>query len=192
KNIHLETKMYEGIEWIGKMSTDEDLVIIHISAHGISIIGEKRTGYGIKLDKDYSYSDVNKFIDVLDKRYRHLILIVDACYSGGFIEACQKDYRWIITACEENEYEYGNKMKLLLRRFSPDELSKTLFTHNMIKALKNLKTKYGPKYGMVPLGEAFINSKATLLQRLKAGGVKRPHPRAYFPYNMNLFIRTAK
>ena len=182
KNIHLETNLEEGIKWLSKRSSEKDLIIIHISAHGWGSMSkkEKPSGSGIKLDRRYKYVDVNTSINSLDDFYLHLILIVDACFSGGIIDHCRKKNRWILTACGRDEYEYGNKIYFLLDDFSSANLSKMLFTHNLIVAMKESKT----------LGEAFYKSTASFWQVLKSGQVTIPTPEIYMPNGKDLSLRS--
>lgn len=182
KNIHLETNLEEGIKWLSKRSSEKDLIIIHISAHGWGSMSkkEKPSGSGIKLDRRYKYVDVNTSINSLDDFYLHLILIVDACFSGGIIDHCRKKNRWILTACGRDEYEYGNKIYFLLDEFSSANLSKMLFTHNLIVAMKESKT----------LGEAFYKSTASFWQVLKSGQISIPTPEIYMPNGKDISLRS--
>lgn len=172
-NIHLESNLIQGIGWLNKKSNNDDLIIIHFSAHGLHANG-KKTGFGIRLDKDYSYSDIGNFLNILDGHYRHLILIVDACHSGGFIESCKKENSWIFTATAKDEFEYGNR--LFLKNSPSSDFSKMLFTANFISALKSSKT----------WNEAFNKSRASWIQVLRVAKLLRPAPQSFLPNEEDL------
>jgi hypothetical protein len=92
--------IFSAISWLDDQETATDISVIYYVGHG----GKTATNEYLKLQNStISDDDLDKALDELEGR---IVLIVDSCYSGGFIEECRDRNRVIMTACDKNELAY--------------------------------------------------------------------------------------
>jgi hypothetical protein len=83
-----------AITWVSERADENDIVFLCSNSHG---------GFGViqLLDKNLYYSDINKWLELLNVEC--LIYAISACCSGSAIPILGKEGRIIMTACRDNE-----------------------------------------------------------------------------------------
>ena len=93
----------DALEWLGEQETSLDVSIVYF------------VGHGGKIDKNYSFSAYNsKIFDyeldaVFDSFDGRIVLIMDCCNSGGFVETVKGRGRMIMAACDKDGLTYQYK-----------------------------------------------------------------------------------
>ncbi len=83
----------ENINWLDKQENENDTSIFYYAGHGGNTpTNEYLITYGSSL------SDV-EFAEEIDKLEGKVVIILDCCYSGGFIEELEDRNRVILAAC---------------------------------------------------------------------------------------------
>jgi len=94
------TNIFNGIHWLANQTDENDISIFYFIGHG----GQDSTNEYIKAEDELIFDTE------LDQRLSNvsgkIIVIIDACFSGGFIEELGKPGRIILTACDKNEKTY--------------------------------------------------------------------------------------
>ena len=90
---------------IGKqMNAEEDLLFLFLTSHGLA-----NHRFSIKLSP-FGFSDITpqmlaKALD--DAGIKRRVVVVSACYSGGFIPALANDHTLVITAASADRNSFG-------------------------------------------------------------------------------------
>jgi hypothetical protein len=87
-----------------RMNTDEDVLLLYVTAHGDEGFG--LSGYAPPLD----LAPVNPTVlarALNDAGIKWRVLVISACYSGGFIEPLKDDNTLIITASAADRKSFG-------------------------------------------------------------------------------------
>lgn len=89
-----------AIQWLNAKEDRNDLSIIYLVGHG----GHNATGTCfLAYDADIFDTALAQAIHNFNG---YLVIIIDCCYSGGFIEKLKGQKRMIMTACSKNELTY--------------------------------------------------------------------------------------
>lgn len=111
------TSLDAAIERVGKvMNSDNDILFLYLTSHG-----SRDHKFSIQLHplelKDLEPQDLRRMLDKAQIKWR--VIVVAACYSGGFIDAIKSDNTLVITAAagdrtsfgcsNENDYTYFGK-----------------------------------------------------------------------------------
>jgi hypothetical protein len=97
------------LEAVGQMMGDEDILFLYMTSHGSKPEDNKSTEFilgqsGMDLH-DLSPSALKK---ILDKHHLpHQVVIVSACYSGGFIPPLRNDKRLVISSSSAEDTSFG-------------------------------------------------------------------------------------
>lgn len=87
-----------------KMNADEDILFLYLTSHG-----GKKHNLSLSLNGlTLANIDATQLADILnevDIKWR--IVMVSACYSGGFIEPLKNDHTLVITAAAKDKRSYG-------------------------------------------------------------------------------------
>lgn len=90
---------------LGKvMDPDEDVLLIYLTSHG-------SPGHDLAVDmwplelNDLGPHDLKAMLDESGVRWR--IILVSACYSGGFVEPLRDDHTLILTAAAQDKTSFG-------------------------------------------------------------------------------------
>ncbi len=86
------------------MNTDEDIMLLFLSSHGSEDHYISANFPPFKLN-DINATNINKAFDMAGIKWR--IIIVSACYSGGFIDALANPYTLLITAASADRNSFG-------------------------------------------------------------------------------------
>jgi hypothetical protein len=105
--LPLATKSNLGLilEHIGKlMDTDDDILFLYLTSHGSKNHNLSINMQSLNLN-ELNPTDLKLVLNKSGIKYR--ILLVSACYSGGFIEPLKDDYTLIFTAAAKNKTSFG-------------------------------------------------------------------------------------
>ena len=87
-----------------KMNTDEDILFLFITSHG-----SKKYGLSVSLGGIYLY-DLNaaELAEMLKGAgIKWKVIVVSACYSGGFIDELKDDYTMVMTSSKSDHVSFG-------------------------------------------------------------------------------------
>ena len=93
-----------SIQAIAERSGEEDLIFIYLTSHGSA-------SHELNLDQprlqlnDLPASQLAELLEPLKER--HKVLVISACYSGGFIPKLQDDKTLVITAARADRVSFG-------------------------------------------------------------------------------------
>ena len=87
-----------------RMDVNEDVLFLFLSSHG-SPEHELAVAYGGLPLRQITPDDVVQALDTASIRWR--VIVVSACYSGGFVDALRNDTSLIITAASADRSSFG-------------------------------------------------------------------------------------
>lgn len=88
------------IEWLAENADDNDISMFYFVGHGSG----NGTNECIVIDDGTIYdTELDEYLDMINGS---IVVIIDACKSGGFIEEVEAPNRTILTACGKNEVTY--------------------------------------------------------------------------------------
>ena len=86
------------------MNLDEDVVFLYLTSHGS--MNHELAVEMWPLDLNYIRpEDIRTYLDDAGIRWR--IILISACYSGGFIKALQNEHSLIFTAAASDKASFG-------------------------------------------------------------------------------------
>ena len=92
--------VFNALKWLDENEDENDISIIYYAGHGSRNSSNER----LKIYDGY-ISDVD--LDVkLDDLEGSMVIILDCCFSGGFIEEIGERGRVVLTACQKDSYTY--------------------------------------------------------------------------------------
>jgi hypothetical protein len=99
------TNLRIALQHIGsKMNRDEDVVFLYLTSHGS--MNHELAVEMWPLDLNYIRpEDIRTYLDDAGIRWR--IILISACYSGGFIKALQNEHTLIFTAAASDKASFG-------------------------------------------------------------------------------------
>ncbi|MBL8500457.1 MAG: hypothetical protein JNL77_07750 [Nitrosomonas sp.] len=99
------TNLRIALKHIGrKMNPDEDVVLLYLTSHGSMDHELAVQMWPLDLN-NIRPEDIRAYLDDADIRWR--IILISACYSGGFIKALQNEYSLIFTAAAPDKASFG-------------------------------------------------------------------------------------
>ena len=109
------TNLQTAIEAVaGKMDDEQDILLLFLTSHG-SAEHELYVGLDpLPLDQ-IGPSDLSELLAKSKIRYK--VIVISACYSGGFIDALKDDTTMVITAAREDRASFGCGMKSDITNF---------------------------------------------------------------------------
>ena len=103
--IASRTALAEAVKRVGAvMDRDEDVLFLFLTSHGSRDQKFAMQFYPLQL-ADLAPADLRRMMD--DAGIRHRVVVVSACYSGGFIDALKDDDTLIITASAPDRNSFG-------------------------------------------------------------------------------------
>ncbi|CAH0187391.1 hypothetical protein SRABI70_01420 [Pseudomonas sp. Bi70] len=148
-----------AVQAIAERSGPEDLVFIYLTSHG------SRT-HELNLDQprlqlaDLPASDLADLLEPLAER--HKVVVISACYSGGFIPALKNDKTLLMTAARADRVSFG----------CSEEADFTYFGRALFaEALQQTGD----------LQEAFELARAAVAEREQADGFEPSEPQIWAP-----------
>lgn len=99
------TNLRIALQHIGsKMNRDEDVVLLYLTSHGS--MNHELAVEMWPLDLNYIRpEDIRTYLDDAGIHWR--IILISACYSGGFIKALQNEHSLIFTAAASDKASFG-------------------------------------------------------------------------------------
>jgi hypothetical protein len=87
-----------------RMNVDEDVLILFLTSHGTKsgLLAVRQPGWPLV---DVSPAELNEALQQAGIKWR--IVIVSACYSGGFIGALDNEYSLVVTAARADRQSFG-------------------------------------------------------------------------------------
>lgn len=87
-----------------RMNVDEDILFLFLSSHGSKKFNLSVSFYPLPLN-DLSADELKKILD--ESGIKNRVIVVSACYSGGFIDALKNDNTLILTAARRDRTSFG-------------------------------------------------------------------------------------
>lgn len=125
-----------------KINPDEDIVFLYLTGHGSADHTLLIQMQPLSLN-DLTPQDVKAYLDDAGIRWR--IIVISACYSGGFIETLQNEHSLILTAAAPHKASFG----------CSNENEHTYFGEALRNSLGNQPFQYIPSFvqAMQAIGE---------------------------------------
>jgi len=134
------TNLEAALHRIGStMNTEEDILVLYMTSHGSSDHEFSMSFWPLPLT-DVTPSMLRQYLDDAGIKWR--VIIVSACYSGGFIEPLQTTYSAIATAAAPDRTSFG----------CSNENDFTYFGEALLK--DQLQTEYSLPVAFTLAGEA--------------------------------------
>ncbi len=124
------------LEHIGKLiDPDDDVLFLYVTSHG-----SKKHKISVRMNplnlNELDPTDLKTALIKSGIKYR--VLLISACYSGGFVEPLKDDYTLIFTASAKNKTSFGcsnkNEFTYFGRAVFKDNMEKN---YNFISAFNN-------------------------------------------------------
>ncbi|MGZ5225324.1 MAG: C13 family peptidase [Burkholderiales bacterium] len=87
-----------------RMDPDRDILFLYLTSHG-SKQHELTLSQPNMLLRGLSASELGKLLK--ESGIRHKVVVISACYSGGFIDAVKSDHTLVITAARHDRTSFG-------------------------------------------------------------------------------------
>lgn len=147
------TNLRETLNEIGAaINPDEDVVMVYLASHGNREHVLETALPPLEL-APLTAPALRGLLDEAGIKWR--IVVVSACYSGGFIDALKDDYTLVLTASEADRTSFGCG-----HRSDATFFGEALFGYGLNKADSLL--------------EAFASARARVAERERAGGFRPP------------------
>jgi hypothetical protein len=168
------TNLYEALAGIAaKMDLDEDILLLFLTSHG-SREHELYVEMGAMPLDQLTPADIRDALDTAKIRWR--VIVVSACYSGGFIPALREPHTLIITAARSDRTSFGcgsdSQITWFGRAFLTEALNQTTDFHDaFLRARQTIagwekrekETPSEPQYWAGPLIQQKLDAwRATL------------------------------
>jgi hypothetical protein len=132
------TSLARAVDVLGnKMDKSQDILLLYLTSHGSAEHEFHIAMPGLELPA-ISKDDLSSILDNSGVRWR--VVIISACYSGGFIPGLQNENTLIITAARDDRRSFGcddrNDMTYFARAYFKESLAQTT---DFIAAFDNAK-----------------------------------------------------
>jgi hypothetical protein len=147
--------VFDALNWLDENEDENDISIFYFVGHGTQNSNNERLqvydGYISDVDLDTKLDDLEG----------HMVIILDCCFSGGFIEEVGEKGRVVLTACQKDSYAYqdhalksgifGYFVNFSLQKITKGAEGTFLFAYIIsIIYYKKLSRKYGVDYTVYP------------------------------------------
>jgi len=176
------SNLRETLAYLGNtINTDEDVVLLHITTHGSS-------DFELAFDLpplELAQLTPSALARILaDSGIKWKIIVISACFSGGFIEPLRDDNTLVITAADAFHSSFGCSYDSDYTWFSEALYEEALrgtfsFTEAFDAAKKAVRAReraegYPPSNPQIALGAAMRGKLASLEKRLSSGFAPDP------------------
>jgi len=93
-----------ALKVMGKKMNDEDVLYLYLTSHG-SRDHQLSVDFPPHTVKDFGAFEVRRMLDEADIKWR--VIVVSACFAGGFIEPLKSPYTVIATASDSAHSSFG-------------------------------------------------------------------------------------
>ena len=137
------TNLYDALHGIAAtMDPDEDVLLLFLTSHG-SRDHQLFVQMGVMPLDQLTPKDIRDALDAVHIRWR--VIVVSACYSGGFIPALKESHTMIITAARADRTSFGcgsdSQITWFGKAFLTEALNQTTDFHDAyIRASKTIAT----------------------------------------------------
>lgn len=171
------TSLRRALAAIGsRMDRDEDLLVLYLTSHGSERHRLAVSYWPLKLD-EIDPAALRAALDDAGIRWR--VVIVSACYSGGFVEPLRDEASLVITAASATRQSFGcgagSDFTWLAKALFDEELRRTLsFEEAFAGARETIARRereqgYRPSEPQLHVGAAIRGKLADVERRLAAG-----------------------
>ncbi len=149
-----------------QMDVEEDILFLYVTSHG-----SKEHELAVSLDGMPLQSlPVNLFKQIIiDSGIKWKVLVVSACYSGGFLEALKDDHTMVMTAARADRQSFGcgddSDLTYFGRAFFDRSLTSGSRFVDAFKQARNLVSDWEKEEGRVP-SEPQISSTSLIEEKL--------------------------
>jgi hypothetical protein len=174
------TSLTTALRHVGKlMNPDEDVLVLYVSSHGSQQHHLAVEFWPLRLN---SIDPAALKAAVSQSGVKWKVLVVSACYSGGFVEPLKDDHTLIITASSATKGSFGcgneSDSTYLAKALFDEELRKTYsFEAAFAEARKSIEQRelgqgYTPSEPQIFVGAAIRDKLTQVEQRLAARQVQ--------------------
>lgn len=159
------TSLSRAVQALAERSGKEDLIFIYLTSHGSA-------SHELNLDQprlqlnDLPASELAALLEPL--KDRHKVLVISACYSGGFIPTLQNDKTLVITAARADRVSFGcseeNDFTYFGRALFAEALQQTDDLQRAFKLAQNSVAEREKADGFEPSEPQIWPAKAVLAQ----------------------------
>ena len=171
------TSLRDVLQAVGKrINPDEDVVLLHLTSHGSETHELSVEFYPLELQA-IRPGDLRAALDDAGIKWR--IVVISACYSGGFIEALKDAHTLVVTASDAKHTSFGCgnafDFTYFSRAYYDEALRKTFSFGKAFDLAKESIRLREQKEGLEPsnpqiyMGEAMKEKLSRLERRLSAG-----------------------
>jgi len=171
------TSLRRALGAIGeKMDPDEDVLVLYLSSHG-----SRQHRLSVDLSPlELEGIDPRALAQALaESGIRWRVIVISACYSGGYVEPLKNSQTLVITAAAATKQSFGcgaeSDFTYLARALFDEELRKTLsfeeaFARARVSIAEREKAQgYVPSEPQIFVGDAIREKLKTLERRLAPG-----------------------
>ena len=146
------TNLYEALAGIArKMDVDDDILLLFLTSHG-SADHEAYVEMGTLPLDQIQPGDLRDALDKAHIRWR--IVVISACYSGGFIPALRDPYTLVITAARGDRASFGcgsdSQLTWFGKAFLTDALNQTTDFHDAFRRAEALVSGWEKRDRQIP------------------------------------------
>jgi len=99
------TSLRETLDAVGeRINPEEDVVLLHVTSHGSEAHELSVEFHGLEL-QGIRATDLRAALDDAGIKWR--VVVVSACYSGGFIDALKDEHTMVVTASDAKHTSFG-------------------------------------------------------------------------------------
>jgi hypothetical protein len=171
------TSLRNALRAVGeRINPEEDVVLLHLTSHGSEAHELSVEFYPLELQA-IRPGDLRAALDDAGIKWR--IVVISACYSGGFIDALKDAHTLVVTASDAKHTSFGCGNAFDFTYFSKayydEALRKTYSFENAFALAKESVRLREQKEGLEPsnpqiyVGEAMKEKLSRLEKRLSAG-----------------------
>ena len=147
KNTPLATRtnLYEALSGIAAtMDVNEDILLLFLTSHG-SHDHQLYVAMGAMPLDQLTPADIRDALDAAHIRWR--VIVISACYSGGFIPALREAHTMIITAARSDRTSFGcgsdSQITWFSKAFLVDALNHTTDFHAAYRGWRSRPSRNG-------------------------------------------------
>jgi Peptidase C13 family len=176
------TSLRKALRTVGeRINAEEDILLLHITTHGSEDHQLSVEFWPLKLEP-IGPAELRAALDDAGIKWR--IVVVSACFAGGFIDALKDSNTLVVTAADSTKQSFGCGNEFDFTYFSKAYFDDALRnTHSFSEAfdmaknairLRETKEGIAESNPQMHLGEAMVAKLAHLRERLDTNGAKLP------------------
>lgn len=152
-----ETSLTHILRTLGKRLGEEDLIFVYLTSHGSP---DHELSVDFNTDQTLPGIDPTELADILDEAPQQKVVVISACYSGGFIPELSAENTLVITAAAADRPSFG----------CSNEETMTYFGRAFFETAFSLEK---------PLNEVFDDAKTAVTERELAQDYDPSNPKIW-------------